>query len=317
VKQGGLPERVATDEAGPATESGKLSKDGSLLIVSAASVAHMPRTAVFRAEGGKAGDLPSVAVEPPLNPQLEIRKVGPGEGFWTSVLRPHGFVPGKKLPVVLEVYGGPGYQQVVHSMRENLLSQWMADQGYLVVKLDGRGTPRRGRAWERAIKNDFSLTLEDQVAGLKALAKEVPELDLTRVGVTGWSFGGYLAALATLSRPDVFKSGIAGAPVVDWADYDTHYTERYLGTPEGDAPGYEKSSLLTYVSKLERPLLLIHGTADDNVYFFHTLKLSDALFRAGKVHQVLPLSNFTHMVPEPLVTQRLNERIARFFKDTL
>jgi dipeptidyl-peptidase-4 len=317
VKEGAAPERVATDEAGAATESGKLSKDGALLIVSATSAKHMPRTAVFRAEGGKAGDLPSVAVEPPLEPQLEIRKVGAGDGLWTSVLRPHGFVAGKKLPVVLEVYGGPGHLQVAHSMRENLLSQWMADQGFLVVKLDGRGTPRRGREWERSIKNDFSLTLADQVAGLQALAKEVPELDLARVGVQGWSFGGYLAGLATLSRPDVFKSGIAGAPVVDWADYDTHYTERYLGTPEQDAAGYAKSSLLSYAEKLERPLLLIHGTADDNVYFFHSLKLSDALFRAGKVHQVLPLSNFTHMVPEPLVTQRLNERIARFFKDTL
>ncbi|MHB8878782.1 MAG: DPP IV N-terminal domain-containing protein, partial [Myxococcaceae bacterium] len=228
VKEGGAPERVATDEPGSASEMGKLSKDGSLLVVTATSTRHMPRTAVFRTGGGKTGDLPSVAVEPPLEPQIEIRKVGAGEGLWTAVLRPRGFKPGAKLPVILEVYGGPGHLQVVHSMRENLLLQWLADQGYVVVKVDGRGTPRRGRAFERAIKNDFSLTLDDQITGLQAVAKLVPEMDLTRVGVEGWSFGGYLAGLATLVRPDVFKSGIAGAPVVDWADYDTHYTERYL-----------------------------------------------------------------------------------------
>src|SRR5690606_19282252 len=134
-----------------------------------------------------------------------------------------------------------------------------------------RGTPGRGAAWERAVHRDFSgVTVEDTVAGLQALGKEVPELDLTRVGVEGWSFGGYLTALSVLKRPDVFKAGVAGAPVVDWQDYDTHYTERYLGLPGAHPEAYAKSSLLTYASKLQRPLLLIHGTADDNVYFFHT-----------------------------------------------
>src|SRR5690606_33077628 len=113
---------------------------------------------------------------------------------------------------------------------------WYADHGYLVVKFDGRGTPRRGRAWERAVRGDFAtLTVDDQVAALKALAARVPEMDLTRVGIQGWSFGGYMAALAVLRRPDVFHVGVAGAPVVDWLDYDTHYTERYLGVPETPA----------------------------------------------------------------------------------
>jgi dipeptidyl-peptidase 4 len=113
------------------------------------------------------------------------------------------------------------------------------------------------------------------------------------------------------------KSAVLGAPVVDWRDYDTHYTERYLGLPDTGGGVYDSSSLLSYVNDAQRPLLLIHGTADDNVYFLHTLKLSDALFRAGKPHAVLPLANFTHMVPDPVVTQRLWERIATFFKDTL
>ena len=238
--------------------------------------------------------------------------------MWTTILKPASFKAGQKLPVILEVYGGPGHQQVLYTLRENLLPQWLADQGYLVVKFDGRGTPNRGREWERAIKFDFATAIaDDQVAALKALAKEVPEADLTRVGVYGWSFGGYLSALLAMRNPEAVKCAVAGAPVVDWLDYDTHYTERYLGVPPAAAKAYDVSSLLTYVPKASRPMLLMHGTADDNVYFFHTLKLSDALFRAGKPHQVLPLANFTHMVPEPLVMERQWETVARFFKDNL
>jgi dipeptidyl-peptidase-4 len=122
-----------------------------------------------------------------------------------------------------------------------------------------------------------------------------------------------MAALCALRRPDVFKRAVAGAPVVDWLDYDTHYTERYLGTPQTNPQGYARSSLLTYAQDLKRPLLLIHGTADDNVYFFHTLKLSDALTRAGIAHEVLPLCGFTHMVPEPAMLSRLWGAIARHF----
>jgi len=196
--------------------------------------------------------------------------------------------------------------------------QWIADQGFIVVSVDNRGTPGRGRDWERAVSRKFgSVPLEGQVAGLKALGAKYPEMDLNRVGIYGWSFGGYMSALAVLRRPDVFKAGVAGAPVVDWLDYDTHYTERYLGLPESDVAAYKEGSLLTYANDLSRPLLLVHGTADDNVYFRHTLKLTDALFRAGKDFEVLPLSGFTHMVPDPIVTQRLYARIANHFRKHL
>ena len=134
-------------------------------------------------------------------------------------------------------------------------------------------------------------------------------MDLGRVGIYGWSFGGYLAALAVHRRPDVFAVGVAGAPVVDWRDYDTCYTERYLGLPDDNRAGYDESSLVTYAPGLARPLLLIHGTTDDNVYFLHSLKLADALFRAGRDFELLPLQGFTHMVPDPLVRRRLYGRI--------
>jgi len=142
-------------------------------------------------------------------------------------------------------------------------------------------------------------------------------MDLSRVGITGWSFGGYESPLAVLKRGDVFHVAVAGAPVVDWRDYDTHYTERYLGLLPENKAAYEASSLLTYVDRLQRPLMLIHGTSDDNVYFFHTLKLSEALFRAGKQFSLLPLAGFTHMVPDPIVTEQLQTRVMKFLTDGL
>jgi dipeptidyl-peptidase-4 len=278
----------------------------------------MPRSTVRKADGSVLGDLPSVAEDPPFKPRAEIVKVGEGEGFYASLVRPRDFSPARRYPVVVHVYGGPTHQQVTAAMNTRLLDQWIADQGFVVVAVDNRGTPGRGRDWERAVSRKFgSVPLEGQVAGLRALGAKYPELDLNRVGIYGWSFGGYMSALAVLRRPDVYKAAVAGAPVADWFDYDTHYTERYLGLPQTDAAAYKEADLLTYAGALERPLLLVHGTADDNVYFRHTLKLTDALFRAGKDFEVLPLSGLTHMVPDPVVTQRLYARIAGHFRKHL
>jgi dipeptidyl-peptidase-4 len=195
---------------------------------------------------------------------------------------------------------------VLASRPAYLTSQWFADQGFAVVVADGRGTPGRGSAWERAVHLDLAQpVLDDQVAALTGAAERFPQLDLTRVAIRGWSFGGYLAALAVLRRPDVFHAAIAGAPVTDWRLYDTHYTERYLGTPAGQPDAYERTSLLVDAAKLERPLLLIHGLADDNVVAAHTLQLSAALLAAGRPHQVLPLSGVTHMTPQEVVAENL------------
>jgi dipeptidyl-peptidase-4 len=142
-------------------------------------------------------------------------------------------------------------------------------------------------------------------------------MDLGRVGMTGWSFGGYFSAMAAMRRPDIYKAAVAGAPVCDFRDYDTHYTERYMGLPDENQSGYDASNVVTYSKDLSVPLLIIHGTADDNVYFLHSLKMTEALFRAGKKFEFLPLAGFTHMVPDPNVTIRLNSRIAAFFKQHL
>ena len=177
---------------------------------------------------------------------------------------------------------GPHAQRVVRSYNAFLTSQWFADQGYAVVVTDGRGMAGRGPAWDRAISSDLaSPPLQDQVDALQALGEQRGELDLSRVAIRGWSFGGYLAALAVLRRPDVFHAAIAGAPVVDWRLYDTFYTERYLGDPNTDPETYERNSLLPDAAGLLRPMLIMHGTVDDNVVPAHSLRLSSALTAAA------------------------------------
>ncbi len=310
--EGGKPERL-TKEAG--LHAAAFSRDHSVYVHTAAPADAMPRATVRRADGTAIAVLPSVAEEPPFRPSAEVLKVGEGEGYYAGVVRPRDFKPGLKYPVILHVYGGPTHQVVTAAMGTRLIDQWLADQGFVVASVDNRGTPGRSRAWEKAVYDKFgSVPLADQVAGLKALGAKFPEMDLSRVGAYGWSFGGYLAALAVMREPDVFKAAVAGAPVVDWLDYDTHYTERYLGLPDKHAEAYREASLLTYAKDLRRPLLLLHGTADDNVYFRHTLRLTNELFREGRDFELLPLPGLTHMVPDPVVMRRMYGKFAAYFR---
>jgi len=223
------------------------------------------------------------------------------------VLLPSGHEPGSAaLPVLVDPYGGPGAQRVLAAQRIFQTPQWFAEQGFAVVVADGRGTPGRGPEWDRSIAADWaSIVLEDQVTALHAAAERCADLDMSRVAIRGWSFGGYLAALAVLRRPDTFHAAIAGAPVTEWRLYDTHYTERYLGDPAKNAAAYGRASLLDDAPALSRPLLLIHGLADDNVVAAHTLRLSSALLAAGRQHSVLPLSGVTHMTPQEEVAENL------------
>src|SRR5256714_567609 len=263
--------------------------------------------------GDKIAALPSVAERPSSLPKVELLRTEADRTMDAALVRPGDFKKGNHYPVILDVYAGPGHKQVLAQPDRYMIDQWMADRGYIVVLLDGRGTPGHGRDWERAIRgNLIDVPLADQVAGVEALAKHEPAMDLKRVGVVGWSFGGYFSAMAAMQRPEIFGCAVAGAPVVTWENYDTHYTERYLGLPSENADGYRKSSVLTYASSLNRPLLLIHGLTDDNVYFQHSVQLSEALFVAGKTFNFLPLLG-THMVSEPLLRLRRQTRIMEFF----
>lgn len=222
------------------------------------------------------------------------------------------------LPVLLDPYGGPHAQRVLQSRAGLASSQWLADQGFAVLVIDGRGTPGRGPAWERQVRGDLAApVLDDQINGLRAAAEVEPRLDLSRVGIRGWSFGGYLAALAVMARPDVFHAAVAGAPVTDWRLYDTGYTERYLGLPDQEPETYARSDLTPLAPGLRRPLLLIHGLADDNVVVAHTLQLSRALLEAGRPHSVLPLSGVTHMTPQESVAENLLLVQVAFLRDAL
>lgn len=295
------------------------SPDGARYLLTRSTLTQMPRSTIYSVDATQEmGTLSVTAHDPKEPPRVELLPPERAGGFYAAVVRPRDFDPRRKYPVLLYVYGGPGFSLVKSSMAGYFTHQYFADHGFVVLSLDGRGTPRRGREWERALKGEFGqVPLEDQVKGLHAVAGQLPELDLSRVGIYGWSFGGYLAALSVLKRPDVFKVGVAGAPVVDWQYYDTHYTERYLDTPQAAPGAYERSSLLPLAKGLERPLLLVHGIADDNVYFAHTLQLADALFRAGRPYELLPLVRLTHQVADPAVRETLYQRMVKFLGASL
>ncbi|MDH6136750.1 dipeptidyl-peptidase-4 [Kitasatospora sp. MAA4] len=223
------------------------------------------------------------------------------------------------LPVLLDPYGGPGGQKVTAEQGSwGHVSQWFAEQGFAVLVTDGAGTPGRGPRWEREIHGDILRpVLDDQVAALHATAERHPELDLARVAVRGWSFGASLAITAVLHRPDVFHAAVAGAPATEPLMYDTHWRERYLGHPDQYPERYERDSLVAAAPLLTRPLLLMHGFADDNVFPAHTLRLSTALLAAGRPHEVLPLSGVSHAGPSGADVERMLEHQLDFLRRSL
>ena len=254
----------------------------------------------------EAARIESFAETPAISLNLKMTRLGTRE-LRAAVLFPSGHQPGSaKLPVLLDPYGGPGFQKVTASAGAHLTSQWFADQGFVVLVADGRGTPGRGPEWARTVRGDVATAvLEDQVDALRAAAAEWPDFDLSRVAIRGWSYGGYLAALAVLRRPDVFHVASAGAAPSDWLLYDTHYTERYLGHPDDEPANYAGMSLLADAARLERPLMLIHGMSDDNVVVAHMLRFSGALLAAGREHTVLPITGATHMANDDAVAENL------------
>ena len=260
----------------------------------------------LRGAGGGTAGIASLAARPDLPDREPVMLEAGPRRIRTAIVLPSWHEPGMALPVLCDPYGGPHAQRVVAARDAYLVPQWLAEQGFAVVIADGRGTPGRGPEWERAVAGDLAgPVLEDQVTALQAAAAYCPDLDTSRVGIRGWSFGGYLAALAVLDRPEVFHAAVAGAPVTDWELYDTHYTERYLGLPQQDPAAYERSSLLPRAAALTRPLMIIHGLADDNVVVAHSLRLSSALLAAGRPHTVLPLTGVTHMAAQEEVAESL------------
>ncbi|MET8542458.1 prolyl oligopeptidase family serine peptidase [Kitasatospora sp. NPDC004799] len=299
---GGAPEPLAS---GPGQHSALAAADVLLLTSATAG-------GVRRVVSRDGRELPLTDRSAALPHRVEPQRARvTGRALPSAVVYPRDHVPGRRLPVLLDVYGGPGYQAVAAEPRRWQLKQWWADQGFAVVTVDNGGTPFVSPAFTRTIFRRFSqVALDDQVDALHALAERHPDLDLGRVGVRGWSYGGYFAALAVLRRPDVFHAACAGAPPTDFRLYDTAYTERYLGLPQDNPEGYADDCLLADAPGLSRPLLLIHGLADDNVHPSHTLLLSQSLTRAGRPHSVLPLPGATHMTPGGLLEQLAQAELA-------
>jgi dipeptidyl-peptidase-4 len=235
------------------------------------------------------------------------------------LIKPADFDPNKKYPVLLYVYGGPGSQNVLNSWggSRDFWHQHLAAEGYLVASIDNRGTGARGRDFKHATyANLGKLETIDQIEGAKHLAK-MPFVDSSRIGIWGWSYGGYMSSLSLMIGHDVFKAAIAVAPVTTWRYYDTVYTERYLQTPQLNPAGYDDNSPITHVNKLKGNFLLIHGTGDDNVHFQNAVDLVNALIAADKQFESFYYPNRNHGISGGNTTWHLYTQMTYFLKRKL
>ena len=292
-----------------------------------------PRVTMRHILTGAAGVADAVPVSAPIADYADTPGFALNSAFVTLgarrmiavVTRPSASSPyahAATLPVLLKPYGGPGFQQAVAAQRNHWESQWWADQGFIVVTADNRGTTGRGPKWDREMFEHMKdVSIDDQVDAVRALPDVMasalpdgPQPDVDKVCMIGWSFGGFLSALAVLDAPDVVKAACAGAPPTDWTLYDTHYTERYLGL---DPEVYRRNGIVQDAPRLTRPLMLIHGFADDNVTIAHSLRLSQALMAAGRPHTYLPLTGITHMTNDETVAENLLVLQRDFLYDAL
>ena len=219
-------------------------------------------------------------------------------------------------PLLVAVYGGPHAQTVANSwgLTVDMRAQYLVQQGFVVLKVDNRGSAYRGLAFEAAISRRMGhIEVEDQVEGVRFLA-ERPYVDGTRVGICGWSYGGYMTCRALLRAPEVFKVGIAGAPVTFWEGYDTHYTERYMGTPENNPEGYQASSVLPYAAELAGKLMLVHGLVDENVHARHTMRLIEALAVAARPYELVLFPEARHMPRQRASLEYLERQLTEFLR---
>ena len=240
-----------------------------------------------------------------------------GQPLYYRMLKPAGFDADKRYPVIVFVYGGPMGQSVTDTWAAGF-NEILAREGFIVFTIDNRGTGFRGTAFDAPIfRRMGDIEVRDQMVGANYL-KSLDFVDPARIGVWGWSYGGYMTLMSLFKQPDVFAAGVSGAPVTDWTLYDTHYTERYLGTPQGNPEGYEASGVFPYAKDLAAPLLLIHGMADDNVLFTNSTKLMKALQDDGRPFDVMTYPGSKHgLMRVPATGQHVFAHILRFFRQHL
>ncbi len=305
-----------------------VAKDGSGFIDTASAVVRLPQVSLHDASGKLRTvlDANQLDQQHPLapyaadlvQPEFGTLKAADGQTLHYRLFKPKNLAAGKKYPVVVGVYGGPGAQRVTNSWsNKDLYFQYLVQQGYLVFQLDNRGSENRGKAFEDPIYLKLAeVELADQVAGVEFL-RSLPFVDGNKIGIYGHSYGGYMTIMAMLRAGDHFAAGVSGAPVTDWALYDTHYTERYLGHPATNAAGYQASSVFPYVSGLKGKLLIYHGMADDNVLFTHSTKLFSVLQEQGKSFEMMTYPGSKHAMFGQTVQTHLHQTITEFFDRTL
>lgn len=250
-------------------------------------------------------------------PEFGTLTAADGQALHYRLFRPARFDPASRYPAIVEVYGGPGVQRVTNAWTGNSFTQVLTRSGYVVLQLDNRGTAARGTAFQAPIRGKLGeVEVADQVQGARWLGSQ-PYVDAARIGVWGWSYGGYMTLMLLFKAPAVFRAGVSGAPVSDWSLYDTHYTERYLGRPQDNPQGYTASSVLPYARDLKGKLLVIHGMADDNVLFLHSTKLFRRLQDLGKPFDVMVYPGAKHGLIRQHDGRHAYATIKRFFDSSL
>ncbi len=303
---------------GAGTHNISMSPTTEYYMDTASSLATPPRRTLHEADGSQIAvyqeaTLPDVEILPA---EVVTIKATDGAPLYAKMIKPVGFSADKKYPVIVSIYGGPGVQAVRDAWGGAGFDQVLAQKGYLVWQLDNRGSSGRGHVWESKIYHETGAhELNDQLDGIRYLGT-LGFADMTRVGITGWSYGGYMTLYALANAPSVFKAGIAGAPVTDWRNYDSIYTERYMGLPEENVEGYQRSSPQTNAGDIKARLLILHNIEDDNVHFQNTLQMANALEKAGKQFQMLVYPQKSHGVFGPLQRQ-MQQAMLDFFEKSL
>jgi dipeptidyl-peptidase 4 len=250
-------------------------------------------------------------------PEFGTLTAADGQTLYYRLFKPLHFDPAKRYPAIVDVYGGPGVQRVLDNWGGSSFIQVLTRAGYIVFQVDNRGTAFRGTAFQAPIHNRLGeVEVADQVQGARWLGSQT-FVDPARIGVWGWSYGGYMTLMLMFKAPDVFRVGAAGAPVTDWSLYDTHYTERYLNRPKDNAAGYAASSVFPYAQHLKGKLLIMHGMADDNVLFLHSTKLFRELQDLGKPFDVMVYPGAKHGLLRQHDGRHAYATIKRFFDDNL
>ena len=295
----GSPPRQLTSGAG--THSAVFGPFCRYYLHSFSNISASPRTTLHSGDGTELGVYREadrrVADEYELLPVELVSYTGPdGTRLYGRLIKPAGFEPGKQYPAVVEVYGGPAAQGVRNAWAGADFNQVLAHAGFVVWQTDNRGSAGRGHAFETPVfRNLGPIELADQVAGVSYLVS-LGFVDPARVGIRGWSYGGFMTLNALLNAPDVFRAGVAGAPVTDWRNYDTIYTERYMGLPSANAEGYKKTALPQAARNLKGSLMIMHNLEDDNVLFQNSVQMMAALERAGKQFETVLYTQKTHGV---------------------